>query len=142
MNKKRPCRICKKWFYPNRRVGDRQKVCSDPKCQRERQRRNCKNWRHRNPNYDREDRVRKKLICPSEAADAGKEDQKNRRLDETAAQKLVGLEVFVFVDEYVRLLLARVQEEIRRQLPVDIKKISRHLAEVSREEIGVRGPPS
>ena len=40
--KKRPCRICRRWFLPDRRAGDRQKVCSGKECQRERHRRNCR----------------------------------------------------------------------------------------------------
>lgn len=32
---KRPCRICKKWFFPNPRLGDRQKTCGTPECQRQ-----------------------------------------------------------------------------------------------------------
>jgi hypothetical protein len=44
MVKKRPCRVCRTWFAPERRVGDRQYVCSRPECQRERHRRNCARW--------------------------------------------------------------------------------------------------
>ena len=33
--RKRPCRICKRWFMPHPRVKDRQKTCGNPPCQRE-----------------------------------------------------------------------------------------------------------
>lgn len=51
--RKRPCRICGKWFRPDRRKGDEQKVCGDKACQRERHRRNCVDWHKRNRNYDK-----------------------------------------------------------------------------------------
>lgn len=105
MTKKKPCRICKRWFQPNRRVGNRQKVCSDPKCQRERQRRNCEDWRRRNPDYDREDRLRRRLNREAKEGGLSGGNSLYRELNESAARKLVGLEVFVFVDEIGRHLI-------------------------------------
>ncbi len=61
MRRKRPCCLCGKWFQPHARVGVRQKVCSSPECQRERHRRNCASWRSRNPDYDRETRLRARV---------------------------------------------------------------------------------
>ena len=45
--RKRPCRICKCWFHPSPRAGDRQHVCGKPECQRERHRRACQAWHGR-----------------------------------------------------------------------------------------------
>lgn len=61
MYSKRPCAICKKWFYPHPRVGNRQRVCSEPSCQSERQKRNQKRWRMKNPDYDEGRRLQKQL---------------------------------------------------------------------------------
>ena len=33
--RKRPCRVCRRWFQPDARLGDRQKTCGDPECKRE-----------------------------------------------------------------------------------------------------------
>ena len=60
--RKRPCKICRKWFLPNPRAGDRQRTCSEPACQRERHRRACSDWHRRNPDYDRESRLRARLV--------------------------------------------------------------------------------
>jgi hypothetical protein len=49
--RKRPCRICRRWFVPDPRVGERQHVCQRAACQAERQRRNHEAWCRHNPGY-------------------------------------------------------------------------------------------
>jgi hypothetical protein len=49
--RKRPCSMCGKWFHPDARVGDRQRVCSLPACQAKRKRKQEAAWRERNANY-------------------------------------------------------------------------------------------
>ena len=72
MNRPRPCSICRRWYRPHPRQGARQRVCSTPACQRERHRRACAQWRERNPDYDREARLQKRLhIGPAAAAYSG-----------------------------------------------------------------------
>jgi len=48
---KRPCSICRRWFRPDPRVGDRQHVCGKPECQTGRRRKTQARWRRRNPGY-------------------------------------------------------------------------------------------
>src|ERR1700694_1215992 len=48
---KRPCRICRRWFVPDRRVGHRQRACSAPPCQVARRAATQASWRRRNPDY-------------------------------------------------------------------------------------------
>ena len=49
--RKRPCSICRRWFRPDPRVGDRQHACSKPDCQTARRQKTQASWRHRNPDY-------------------------------------------------------------------------------------------
>ena len=49
--RKRPCRICRRWFRPDVRVGDRQRTCGEPDCQRTRRQKTQASWRARNPGY-------------------------------------------------------------------------------------------
>ena len=49
--RKRPCSICRRWFRPDPRVGDRQHVCGRPECQTGRRRKTQASWRCRNPDY-------------------------------------------------------------------------------------------
>jgi len=48
---KRPCRICRRWFQPDRRVGDRQRACSRPDCREALRKATQAAWRERNPEY-------------------------------------------------------------------------------------------
>ena len=49
--RKRPCAICRRWFRPNARVGDRQHACGMPECQTGRRQKTQASWRCRNPGY-------------------------------------------------------------------------------------------
>jgi hypothetical protein len=49
--RKKPCRICRRWFQPDPRVGDRQRACGRPECQTVRRQKTQTNWRKRNPDY-------------------------------------------------------------------------------------------
>src|SRR5450755_2061099 len=49
--RKRPCSICRRWFRPDARVGDRQHACGKPECQTKRRRKTQASWRGRNPGY-------------------------------------------------------------------------------------------
>jgi len=65
MTRKRPCRICRRWFQPHPRAGDRQRVCGETQCQRERHRRACKAWHSENAAEEKEDRLRRRLREPA-----------------------------------------------------------------------------
>lgn len=106
MARKRPCRICRRWFTPHPRAGDRQRVCGDRGCQRERNRRSCASWRRRHPDYDREDRLRRRLRReegPPEGVGACRGDPL-RRIDWSAARNAVGLQVAVTIEETGKVL--------------------------------------
>jgi hypothetical protein len=49
--RKKPCRICRRWFQPDPRVGARQRACGKPECQTAQRRKTQANWRKRNPDY-------------------------------------------------------------------------------------------
>ena len=49
--RKRPCRICRCWFRPDPRVGDRHAACNKPECQRLRRKKTQAAWRNANPDY-------------------------------------------------------------------------------------------
>lgn len=103
MPRKRPCRVCRKWFTPHVRAGDRQRTCGADGCQRERHRRACAAWRARHPEYDREDRLRRRLV-QDEAPVAEPTADPLRRIDWPAVRALVGLGVAVTVEETGRVL--------------------------------------
>src|SRR5450759_707072 len=49
--RKKPCRICRRWFRPDPRVGVRQRACHALECQTARRQRTQARWRNRNPDY-------------------------------------------------------------------------------------------
>ena len=49
--KKKPCRICRKWFRPDVRVGDRQHTCGRLECQVIRRKKTQAAWRAWNLEY-------------------------------------------------------------------------------------------
>ena len=49
--RKKPCRICRRWFRPDARVGSRQRACDKPECQQAQRQKTQANWRARNPDY-------------------------------------------------------------------------------------------
>ena len=100
MARKRPCRICRRWFDPHPRAGERQRTCSAPDCQSERHRRACATWRRQHPDYDREDRLRKRLQVPEKATTSAP----LRGIDWSAARDAVGLQVAVVIEETGQVL--------------------------------------
>lgn len=46
-----PCSVCRKWFTPSARVGDRQFACSTPSCQSARRKKKQAAWRAAHPDY-------------------------------------------------------------------------------------------
>lgn len=110
--RKRPCRVCRKWFLPNPRAGNRQRTCSQPACQRERHRRACSDWHRRNLDYDRENRLRARLAQPGPPA------QGAPLASWDAARDAVGLEVLVVLEELLQVLTRLARDAVARQVVV------------------------
>ena len=64
---KRPCRICRRWFVTDRRVGRRQRACSASACQIARRARTQASWRRRNPDYFIAHRVQRRRLKADDA---------------------------------------------------------------------------
>ena len=129
---KRPCRICKKWFLPNPRVDDRQKTCGTPECQRQWHIRKCAEWNLKNRHLARESYIRDRLESLAPVSDLPASlpqtspppplkpsPQRVSPLDYPlkVVQEVIGAQRLVIIEYIVRLLLRRVQEVIKPQLP-------------------------
>lgn len=62
--RKRPCRICRRWFYPDSRAGERQRACSHRECQAVRRQKTQASWRVVNPSYAAAYRIDQRNITP------------------------------------------------------------------------------
>ena len=142
--RKRPCRICGKWFEPDPRVGDRQRTCGRPECQRKWHRKTDAAWRRRNPDYDREGRFRERLLGVSEEQEAGSGTARAAReggLLWSVAQEEIGLEAAIVIEESCIQVIDRVQEELRRYLPGTKDDSRQQPLRSAQEEIGRSGRP-
>lgn len=121
MPTRRPCRICKHWFHPDPRVGERQRACGRAECQRERHRRSCAAWHRRNPAYDRETRLRRRLVSAAAPAESGPprpDVDPLGAIDWVVARDEIGLEASVVVEETARVLVRWTRDAMPRVSPV------------------------
>ncbi len=128
--RKRPCRICRRWFSPHPRLEDRQMTCGDPKCKREWHKRKCAEWNRKNSDYFKTNYLAKKLeaVTQHEQISASPEP-KNRPipllksrfksgLPQEKVQEVIGAEHVVIIEYLSQLLLKRFQEVIMAEVTV------------------------
>ena len=146
-SRKRPCRICRKWFSPDPRVGDRQKTCGDKNCQDKWHAKKCAEWNKKNPAYFHEIYLAKKLFAANEAVVTdgsrspkpnGKEkvfsansSAKSSQLPRNLIQEVIGVQHLVIIEYVARLLFSPFQEVMQRQLV----QITREFEQLPREVI-------
>jgi hypothetical protein len=112
---KRPCRICRRWFRPNVRIGDGQHTCSRPECQAARRKQTQASWRARNPDYFVGYRIQ------SRAAREGKPEPMRlpavlSKLPWDIAQEEFGAKGADFIGAMSRLLLEAAKDPIEGQV--------------------------
>jgi len=116
-------------------VGNRQRTCSDPRCQKERHRRNCAQWHRNNPDYDREERLRSRLVQQEQARQRAVTADPLGAINETVARDLVGLQLYVFVEEIGKHLIDWARDLVSEQA-IEIRgEIRRQLGSGKRDEI-------
>jgi hypothetical protein len=136
--RKRPCRVCRRWFRPDPRQKERQYVCGDEDCQRERHRRNCEDWHRRNPDYDRETRLRSKL---KKGKERGKYAEPSQGINWERARDAIGLELLVVIDEVAKVTLDLARDALLPQRLVIKGKSHRLIPSGSRDTIDPGKPP-
>ena len=142
MRKKRPCRFCRRWFLPDPRAAARQTVCSTPECQRERHRRSCASWHQQNPDYDRDRRLRERLVRREEGTKWTRDEDPMRGLDLDVVRDAVPLEVLVLIDEFGGLLARWCRDAVSPQHQGIIDVSAGHPPSGLRDEMVCgRGPP-
>ncbi len=110
--RKRPCRICRRWFEPHPRAGDRQRVCSDSGCQRERHRRADQAWHARHPDYDKKKRLREGAGFPDEGPVDEEAADPLAELDWDLIERAIGPKPRVVVEGIGRLLVQHAQDAV------------------------------
>jgi len=150
MLRKRPCRICRRWFAPHPRAGDRQRVCGDAECQRERHRRACTSWREQQGDDEKEDRLRRRLrrevASTSTSTSASTSTSTSTAdghaplcgLDFDVARDAVGREVAVFVEETAKVVVGGARDAVTAQARGITGRSGGHAGIGARDEIGGR----
>jgi len=139
--KKRPCRICRRWFTPNPRLKDRQKTCGNTKCKREWHKKKCAEWNKKNPDYFKTNYLQDKLNAASPSETSSKILPVKSRLKSGLpllfVQEVIDIQHLIIIEYLAQLLFKRFQdvlrgqdtvntEEIRQQLPKRISRCDRH----------------
>ncbi len=130
--RKRPCRFCRRWFRPDRRLKERQYACSAAACQRRRQAGNRARWLARSPGYFRR-RAEKHRAWRRAHPDANRlwraahpdvrkrqdraraERRRRARLRVSAEQEAMALQLLAAPGHGARHALSAEQEAIRAQ---------------------------
>lgn len=100
--RKRPCRICRKWFLPNPHVKEKQQTCGRAECRRELHSRACAAWHKRNPDYNGETRLKLRLHDGGKTAAAS---EPFRSLSREEAKKAVGMKCLVVIEEACKTIM-------------------------------------
>ena len=133
---KRPCRICRKWFTPHPRLGNRQKTCGEEKCKKKWHAKKCAEWNKKNRSYFQAIYLNGKLeskktksqpegrhppssdkFCPVSTPSPRFAPQ----LPRDVIQEVIGVQPLIII-EYVAQLLVRSFKEVIRAQPVEIQR--------------------
>jgi len=144
--KKRPCRVCGKWFTPHPRLGDRQQTCGAKECQRKWHARKCAEWNRKNRAYFKDIYLRGRLesfgsVPPAQSPLPGLSCRINdlpRRssplnLPQEVIKEVIEVKQLIIIEYIVRLLMRGVQEVMHTQLAEKQREVRRlPLSSISR----------
>lgn len=116
--------MCKRWFKPDARLGDRQKTCGDAACKREWHRRKCAEWNEKNSEYAKANALHRKVeSARNQPASSG---APRGLLPVAYAKEVIEVQLVIILEYLGQQLLRRLQEVIKRQA-VDNKRQSGRL---------------
>lgn len=134
MARKRPCRICRRWFRPDPRIAERQRCCSNDQCQEQRRVDTQARWREAHPDYFIARRMQ-------ERAAQGRDVEPMRvpapldRLPWDVAQDQFTVQGADFIAVFGRLLLRQAQDEMEPQPSAAKGKSRRHGGAVEKDQM-------
>jgi hypothetical protein len=108
-NRKRPYRICGKWYRPDPRLWERQRTCGDKECQGQWHGKKCREWNRKNRSYFQEIYLEKCL--PS--CEPPDNNDSSKPLDGAASESLPAIPV----QEVIKRQHTEIKRNCRR-LPV------------------------
>jgi hypothetical protein len=137
--KKRPCRYCGKWFWPDQRVGPRQRACSDEECQRKRRAETQASWRNRNPEYAVAYRMQMRVAqAEGDRPATARHPPPLDRLPWDLAKDQFTARGCEFIEVLARVLLARAKDEIQREVARITREIAGHPPPTQKDQTGIQ----
>ncbi len=139
--KRRPCRICRRWFTPNPRLKGRQKTCGAAECKREWHKKKCAEWNKKNSDYFKTNYLQKKLDVAATSETSSQilpvKSRFKSGLPLLLVQEVIDIQHLIIIEYLAQLLFSRFQEvfrgqtavntgETRQQLPMGISRCDRH----------------
>ncbi len=113
ISKKRPCKICRRWFRPKGHTGESQKTCGNSYCKAEWHRKKCREWNKKNSEYFKGIYIENKLkdIRNRSKIQANQSiPSLNLRLPRQEIQEVIGLEGLIVIEYILHLFFRRFQE--------------------------------
>ena len=126
--RKRPCRICRRWFLPDSRLKDRQMTCGDAQCKRQWHCKKCTEWNRKNREYFRSNYLQRKLDAAGTSAVASKPFEPMDKLMGQPrsrfrsglpleyVQEVIGVQHLIIIEYLAQLLMRRFQGVLRGQV--------------------------
>lgn len=138
MGRKRRCRFCQEPYDPDPRTAKHQRACGRTECQRDRHAEACAVWRAKNPDYDRERRLRERVVVDPPPASPDADPRDGIRWDRV--RDALSLEATVVAYELAGILVRHARDAMTRTVKVQPKELRRISAQPSRDATGGRGP--
>ncbi len=128
--RKRPCKICRKWFAPHPRLSDRQKTCGTKECQKKWHAKKCAQWNRQHRAYFQAIYLSKKLQAVQDQATEKPPPQLHKstispKLPQDVIQEVISAQQLVIAEYLSQVLLRSVQEVIRIQHADMLRKVKR-----------------
>lgn len=128
--KKRPCKICRKWFAPHPRLGDRQKTCGSKECQKKWHAKKCAQWNRQHRASFQATYLSKKLQAVQGQAIGKPPPQLQKsgifpKLPQQVIQEVISVQQLVIAEYLSQVLLRSVQEVMRVQHADILREVKR-----------------
>ena len=133
--RKRPCRECRRWFEPDARVGDRQRVCSRQECQKARRRETQADWRLEHPGYFIAWRAKERAQrSPPDDPEPPRVPAPMSRLPWTTAQEEFGNVGADFLGSMCRLLIIHAKDQTSAEVTDSRGEFGKHAPGAAKDQ--------
>ena len=130
---KKPCCICHRWFLPDPRVGDRQRACQRPECQKARKAKSQARWLALNPEYFVKRRIQQRN--KADTPDPPRVPAPLQLIPWAELQGEIEGKATDIVAQIAKVLLSAVKDEIRQYRQDIIDELRRLLPRSEKDEI-------